>query len=386
VTTFIWLFLANFLATASLNSLSLLAPFLDKLGASQIFLGFFANLPSLVLVLALTLGSRFLGQLHRVRALRLSFFALLASFPVMLMFSHNLVVLTLCRLLGSGAFVLSSSFLMAMVYDQTPKRQRASTMALFGTGGLLTNPVVSLLGEWTVKNFGGPGLFVVGFGFALLALLTLIFLHESPPESPAKIPHFWDVARLAPFRTLEILAFLFGGAYTVYMTYTPIFTLEKLGLANLSIFTIPFATVSIILRVFFSKDLDRRSAQKLTLVAFGGMGISFLITIMSGALTWSPWGLVPWVLLGVAGALYGGAHSLLYPILSSQFVHRGGAHDSASSNNVFLVFSTLGAGILAPVCGALGDLGGFKPLFGTMLVVSAVAIFVTQRFWESRAA
>ncbi|NNM67719.1 MAG: MFS transporter [Spirochaetales bacterium] len=383
MTTFIWLFLANFLVIASLNSLSLLAPFLDKLGASQIFLGVFANLPSLVLVLALSFCSRTITRLHRVRTLRWSFFALLASFPVMLIFSHNLAVLTLCRLLGSGAYVFSSSFLMAMVYDQTPQIRRASTMALFGTGGLLTNPVVSLLGEWTVKNFGGPGLFAVGFGFAFLALLTLAFLHETPADRPAQAPHFWDTARFAPFRTLEILAFLFGGAYTVYMTYTPIFTLEKLGLANLSVFTIPFAAVSIVLRFVFSRDLDRRSSQKLTLAAFGGMGFSFLITILSGALSWSSWGfsLLPWFLLGTAGALYGGAHSLLYPILSSQFVHRGGARDSASSNNVFLVFSTLGAGILAPLCGALGDLGGFSALFGTMLVVSVTAIFVTRRAW-----
>jgi predicted MFS family arabinose efflux permease len=257
--------------------------------------------------------------------------------------------------------VFSWTLLLSLLYDLVPANQRASSVALFGVAGLITNPLASVAGEAILRNWGGPGLFLFAAAFALASWLWTYALRE-PDRPQEEIPpgHFHELLAQARLRPLFVLSFVFGVFFSALMSFLPHQTQQTLGEPNLSAFLVPFSVVSVALRVVMGPQLDRRPPRAFLLLSFASL------TVAMGLLLLPPhWG---WVIL--SGAIYGVGHSTLFPLLSALFVRVGGESQKAVYSNAYLVANLAGAVVMTPLLGAMGDLWGFASVAATLLVMA----------------
>jgi predicted MFS family arabinose efflux permease len=362
---FLLLFIENFLFNAAHNSLSLVSPYLEGLGASRAYLGLFNSVNTIGLALSILLLWRPLAGFRRDACLRWGFLLLALSDFLMAEFSFSLGAFLALKAVGAASYVFSNCYLMGMLYDSTPEESRVGTVALFGISGLLSNPFSSSLAELAARVAGKAGVFLLGAGLALAALAVALFIRDPKrglrAYAPIGVLGIWKRRELLP---LELITFCFGSALTVWLAYLPSYTLSRWGAVSLTAFTLPFAIVSVAQRLLFFKKMDTLPKETLLTVALGALLASFTIVMVAPQ---PPW-------LCAVGALYGIAHSILFPVLSAMHVGHGERGEESSYNNAFLVENALGAIIVAPLSGAMGDRFGFFGLWGFMASLFALCL------------
>jgi len=259
--------------------------------------------------------------------------------------------------------------MVSILFDLTPSEKRAGSLAVFSIGGMLTNPVSSLIGEAVLRTFGGPGLFLQAAAFAVVALLWTLTLKE-PHRPPQNEPEaFHEVVTRPDMRWLLILAFAFGIYYSAMASFLPHHTQSTLGEANLSAFLIPFSAVSIVLRLLFRGQLDKRPPRRF-------LYLSFLAIFGSQVCLILPAG---WIWIAMAGLLYGIGHSILFPLMNSLFVQVGGEDQKAVYSNAYTVANLTGAILMTPLLGALGDFWGFQSIVAVLAAVALASFFLVRR-------
>jgi len=310
-----------------------------------------------------------LVKLPRVKVLQWGFLVLLATSLSSWVFADSLVLLALFKLVGSLAQVFASTLMLSLLFDLTSPEQRAGSLALFSVAGMLTNPVASLAGEEILRLVGGRGLFLLGAAFALASWLWFLLFKEPAARAGEAAPHsFKEVAARKDLRPLFVLAFTFGIYYSALTSFLPHHTQVTLGEANLSAFLIPFSVVSVAMRLILGKQLDQRPPRRFLYLSF--LSIFFALGLLLLPATWT------WLI--VAGFLYGIGHSILYPLMNAMFVDAGGEGQKATYSNAYLVANQLGAVLMTPLLGTLGDFGGFSAITGFM-ALSALACFLLAR-------
>ena len=363
------MFVENFLCNCAFNSSSLLPPYLVSLGASQTFVGFYNTLGTLLIVVVVVFFGRPLVKLPRVKILRWGFLLLAATSVLSWVFADSLALLAVFKLVGSLAQVFSSTLMLSLLFDLTLPEQRAGSLALFSVAGMLTNPVASLAGEEILRLVGGRGLFLLGAGFALASWLWFLLFKEPTVRTVETTPHsFKEVAARRDLKPLFILAFTFGIYYSALTSFLPHHTQVTLGEANLSAFLIPFSLVSVAIRLVLGKQFDQRPPRRFIYLSF--LSIFTALGLLLLPTTWA------WLIL--AGLLYGIGHSILYPLMNAMFVEAGGEGQKAAYSNAYLVANQLGAVLMTPLLGALGDVGGFSAIIGVM-ALSALGCFLLAR-------
>jgi predicted MFS family arabinose efflux permease len=369
LSAFFLLFVENFLCNCAFNASSLLPPYLVSLGAEQTFVGFYNTLGTLLIVVVVVFFGRPLVRLPRVRVLRWGFFLLVATSALSWVFSGSLVLLAVFKLVGSLAQVFSSTLMVSLLFDLGPPEKRAGSLAMFSVAGMFTNPVASLAGEAVLRSMSGPGLFLLGGGFAVLSWLWSLFLREPPSRPPVEEPHsFKEVLSRRDLRPLFALAFSFGIYYSALTSFLPRHTQITLGEANLSAFLIPFSLVSVGIRLVLGKQLDQRPPRRFLYLSFLAIFAAQILLLLPPA-----W---PWLIL--SGFFYGVGHSILYPLMNALFVGAGGEDQKASYSNAYLVANQLGAVLMTPLLGALGDLGGFFSIIVVLALVALGSFFLVR--------
>jgi predicted MFS family arabinose efflux permease len=289
-------------------------------------------------------------------------------------FADSLPLLALFKLVGSLAQVFASTLMLSLLFDLIPAEQRAGSLALFSVAGMLTNPVSSLSGEAILRLVGGRGLFLLGAGFALASWLWFLLFKESPTRSETGAPpSFKEVAARRELRPLFVLAFTFGIYYSALTSFLPHHTKLTLGEANLSAFLIPFSAVSVVMRLVLGRQLDQRPPRRFLYWSFLSIFLSLDLLLLPD--TWT------WVIL--AGFFYGIGHSILYPLMNAMFVEAGGAGRNATYSNAYLVANQLGAVLMTPLLGTVGDLGGFFSII-VVLALTALGCFLLARKYFPR--
>jgi len=368
VTPFVCLFIQNALIGCALNSSSLLPPFLLSLGATQAYVGTYNVLSTLLIVLTVVFWGRPLVKLPRVLALRWSFLALVLAY-LGAWACPSLGWLVVFKLLGAGAHITSSTLMTSLLLDQTPRDRRAGSLALYSVAGIVTNPIASLAGEAVSRFAGGRALFLLGAAFAVAAWLWSWWLREPRVREASAPSSFFQVVRHPGLGILFPLAFSFGMYFSALTSFLPHHTELSLGVANLSAFLIPFSVVSVGIRVFLGRELDRRPPRRF-------LATSYLAIVAALALLFVP---ASWPLLVLSGAMYGVGHSILNPLLNALFVQVGGEEQKAVFSNAYMVASLSGAVLMTPLLGAVGDLGGFYAIVAVLLVVALGSVILVRR-------
>jgi predicted MFS family arabinose efflux permease len=365
------LFILSFLSWFAINATSLVPAYLTTLGASQTFIGIFNILNVLAVLAAVLLLGRRLVRWHRLRTLRWGYVLLAASSVASWVLATSLPALAILKVTGAAAQVFASTLMMSLLLDLAPADKRAGSLALFSISGMLTNPLSSLAGEAVLRTFGGPALFLLSAGAILIPLawsFLLVEPHRNDEEDP---PAFHEVIRQKGLGSLLVLVFLFGIYFSALTTFLPKHTLTVFGEANLSTFLTPFSAIAVALRLFLGNQLDRRPPRRFLAWSFGAVAVAMGLLLLPAS----------WFWIAAAGLFYGLGHSILYPLLNTLVVNQGTESHKAAYSNAFLVVNLLGAIVMTPVLGVLGDLAGF-PFIVVFLGLSALAgvVLVRGRF------
>jgi len=366
---FLLLIVENFLFGCAFNSTSLLPTYLVSLGATQTFVGFFNTLGIWLVITAVVFFGRPLIGLPRVRTLKWGFFLFLVTSLLSWMFAGSLMLLALFKLIGSLSWVFTSTLMMSVLFDLTPPKKRAGSLALFSIGGMLPNPVTSLAGEAVLRVFGGPGLFLLAAGFAAAAWAWSMQLREPAARIAHEEPRsFREVVVRKDIRTLLALSFSFGIYYSAIASFLPNHTRITLGEANLSAFLVPFSAVSLGIRLVLGRQMDKRVPRRFLYLSFLSIFIGMGLLLLPAT----------WMGIACAGVFYGIGHSILFPLMNTLFVQVGGEEQKAVYSNAYLVANLLGAVIMTPTLGTLGDFFGFQAIVVVLALVALACVFLVR--------
>ena len=347
----------------------MLPSYLTTLGASQTFVGTFNILGILLIVLVVVFFGRSLVSLPRVATLRWGYVSLVVASLLSWVFSDSLGWLVVFKILGSVGQVFSSTLMVSVLFDLTPPEKRTSSLALFSIAGMLTNPVSSIAGEAVLRSFGGPGLFLLSASLGTAALLWSTLIREPPARPVTEAPLSFRAVVVKPeVRSLLLLTFLFGFFYTAMVSFLPRHTQETLGEANLSAFLIPFSLISVGIRLFLGREMDRRPPRRF-------LHLSFLSVFVAQVFLLLP---PTWLWMVGAGLFYGLGHSILFPLLNTLFVQVGGEQQKSVYSNVYLVVNLVGAIIMTPLLGAFGDWLGFRAIITVLALVALASFFLVR--------
>jgi predicted MFS family arabinose efflux permease len=361
---FVSLFVQNFLVFAGISVFNVIPDHLASLGASKTYIGFYMNLTALALVLLVIPLSRFSDRLGRKRLMIAGYATALASAGLSFFFAGDLVALALLRVPGTLLFCVVFTIQTTEAFRLIPRERRISGMAIYGTSGLVANPVASFIAERTLDGPGARWLFAVVFGFhALAMILALAYRFHEPGEDAERGPFLALLGR-AELAPLFALTFMLGGAFSVFSTFLANLTRERLGEVTVSLFFASFSVVAVFIRLFLGPFIERRKAGNLTAVCYTSIAASFFMAFglrSAGAL-------VP------IGILYGIGHSVLFPLLSTLFVNSGKDGEQLVLNNLYAATNTLGNIVIAVAFGAVADAFGVPSVFLCLTVLCAAMV------------
>src|SRR5947207_3914909 len=112
--------------------------------------------------------------------------------------AHSLETLVFWRIvqgLGGGALLSTSQ---AILYEEFPRSEYGTAMAIFGVGVMVGPTLGPTLGGYITDAFGWPWIFYINIPFGMLALaLTLSFINDSRHQEKAEKVDFLGLALLA---------------------------------------------------------------------------------------------------------------------------------------------------------------------------------------------
>jgi MFS family permease len=197
-----------------------------------------------------------------------------------------------------------------------------------------------------------------------------MLMHEPPTHlSEGPVASLGSVLRQRDIRPLWVLTFVFGVYYSALVTFLPNHTQLTLGVANLSAFMIPFSLVAIALRLVLGKQLDRRPPRRFLYLSFAAVFAAQVFLFLPASL----------LTLGLAGFCYGLGHSILYPLLNSLVVNKGGEAHKAVYSNAFVVVNLVSPIIITPLLGALGDVAGFNAILLVLAMAALAGVLLSRR-------
>lgn len=375
ITGFIIVFLINLIFFTAHATLSIFPAHLASAGASKTYIAMFVNINSLALVIFVIFFGRASAGFYKKKALSAGYIILCITALGMYFFVNNLPLLLLLRFISSVSYAFHFTLIFNIAHDLIPDNRRTGLIAIFGTSGLLADPLGSLLGEYLAAKTGYPSLFLAVSCLAVIVCILTLFVYapKRPVSAEKKSKTFTEIIQQKRYRSLIILSLVFGGIYSILVTYIPVYTKLRFDKAIISYFFIPFAVASISIRLVSVSFIDKIKKRLIL-----GIGLISGLTAMILMLF-----LYSWYMLVVIGFMYGICHSLLFPSLSAEFVHKSLQEDRMNATNVYLCFHLAGTLVWGVLLGFLGDLFGFSFMFITMSGVIFLAILMSFKYKQS---
>ena len=262
--------------------------------------------------------------------------------------ASSIPLLGLLRALQGVGF---SAFFVANyihVVDLVPHERRGWALGIYGLSGLLSTSLAPLAGEFVIRRFGFPWLFLCAMLFAGASLALVFRMHDVQPPSMTGGPG-WEAVRQGIAELLHLhmgLMFFFGLGTGTIFTFLPTFA-ERLGVTGLGLFYTAYAGAAMLVRVAGGGLIDTRGRRAVIIPSMFAQAVAAGILMMVALLV-RPGSAVPVLpFIFAAGFVAGGAHGFLYPALSALLMdvtpegRRGSAVGTFSS--VFLVGNALGS-------------------------------------------
>ncbi|MCX7882436.1 MAG: MFS transporter [Brevinematales bacterium] len=339
------LFVLNFFSFASHAALNNLPEYFFYRGMSRSFTGFFMNIHVFGLVIFVIFLLPVVEKVGKKNMMIFSYGLACIGYVGMFFSGWDVSLLILWRIMTSLSYAVGFTANAALAFDVLPQEKRTGGIALFGISGILSNPFCAWLGSHVMKA-APQGLFLLGAGFTLLALLLVGMIKEKPWKKESHhAHHLGDVLRRRQVISELIMGMVLGGAFATLGTFIPQQTLERFGSSSLTMYFTVYSIVAIGCRFLFASWLDGISSFWLLL---GGFAVASL-SLWNMALVFWP------LQVALTGMMYGVAHTVLYPTLSALVVKKGREEEKYITNSVFIGFYTLGGLFFSTALGFLGD-------------------------------
>ena len=159
----------NFFFFAGLNCFILLPLYIQGLGGTEIEIGVVMGLYSAAGILCQPLIGAWVDAFGRRPFMRFGTAAVVAT-ALLSTVSTSVTVFALLRLaqgIGYSAFFVSN---YTMAIDLVPVERRGWALGIYGVAGMSSTALAPLAGEWVVRHFGFPALFLLAAALAGVAM------------------------------------------------------------------------------------------------------------------------------------------------------------------------------------------------------------------------
>jgi MFS family permease len=255
--------------------------------------------------------------------------------------------------------------------DLAPPARRAEGIAVFGVFGIAGNGLAPVLGEQVIATTGFPTFFLTAAGFAALSVAITLGVrpvrHVAHATAPGLRAAFGVAA--APglprvLATTTTLGVAINAAWYFVAPYT-----RDVGIARTAPFFLAYSATSVLIRLFGRRSLDGWAPHRVSTPAFVVFGLGLLSLVLLPA---------PGVLI-VSGVACGIGHGTLFPVLSALSVARAPVGRQGGVMSLHTAALDLGAVVGTPICGAVADAYGWRPMFALMATACLVGVALMVR-------
>ncbi len=264
--------------------------------------------------------------------------------------------------------------------DRVPASRLTEGLAIFGVSGMLPMSLGGLLGDWILAGADYALLFVVAWGFSLVALLAALPLRDEPRRGggsagqegrPRGFTSSLLQADLLPLWWISAVFFTaLAGIFVFLKTYVMARQVGSVG----SFFS-AYTVVAIGLRVGLGWLPDRIGPKRVLLPALVALSAGLLGLAVARSDT----------AVMAAGVLCGIGHGYTFPILFGLVVSRARGSERGTAIAIYTGLADLGILLGGPLLGLVLDHWGYGVAYASVAaaVVSGAAIFV---LWDRRGA
>ncbi len=361
--------LATFAQALAFNLFLHLPGYLDRLGASEVRIGFIFGLASVAAI-----GVR--PSIGRTMDLRGRRGVILAGGVLNVLASGlYLGVTDVGALLYANriAHGLAQAMLFTAMFtyaaDCVPARRRTEGLALFGVSAMLPISLGGVLGDWILARADYSVLFVSAAGLALFALVLSFPLRDRPrhashgDEAPRGFLAALGQRDLLP---LWWIGAVFATALACTFSFLKLFV-ESTGLGSVGGFFSAYSGAAIGMRIFLGWLPDRIGPKRVLFPSLAALTTGFALLAFADR--------GQDVLL--AGALSGIGHGFTFPILFGMVVTRTREADRGSAMAIYTALFDLGVVVGAPSFGFVIGSVGFPAAFlgAAVLIAGGGSIF-----------
>jgi MFS family permease len=374
---FLWAIVTNFFFSLSLSGFVFLPLRIKELGGTEVEIGVVMALFSVAGIVCQPLIGPWVDAVGR-RPFMLLGLALLVLSGLLASVADRLVLLGVVRALqglGFSAFFVAS---FSYVVDLMPPARRGWALGIFGVSGMISTAVAPLFGEWVIRRFGFPPLFLLSAALAVVGASFVWRLRETRPAGT--VPGAFESARIrladVAQRHMAITVFFALGGGAIF-AFLPTFA-RSLGVHTLALFYTAYACAAMAVRIAGGELIDTHGRRAVIVPSMFVQAIATALlagpVLLLAVAPDAP--VLP--LLFLAGLLAGGAHGFLYPGLAALVVDRTpearrGAVVGVFSA-VFLVGQAIGAIAFGYVAHALGYLLMWSTLSALLFVGSLLSL------------
>lgn len=276
---------------------------------------------------------------------------------------------------GEAAVFVGCATLIADLSPAARRGEGASYFSVAVFSGLGVGPV---FGEWLLDDTMFERAFVAAAVFALLSALIGSFAparvlppdHDPDRVAPAPVVRSGWQRWVHPSALLPGIVLALGvGSLTTFFLFVPDYS-RTVGLSSSGALFLVYASISLVVRLFFAKLPDRLGPRRAVSMAL----VNYMIGLAVVTLVAQAWALF------VAAAFVGMGAAFTYPALMALAVNPVPDAERAAAVSSFTMFFEIGSAVSGVAVGLLGELIGKRPAFLAGVVFPAIGLVVLRRW------
>jgi len=281
--------------------------------------------------------------------------------------------LLIVRAFHGIGFGMATTATGTIVADIIPNSRRGEGMGYYSMSMNLAMVAGPFLGLMAINSWGSNTLFLLAVIFAVLAILTGLFIKlpknavSAAPSKEEKSPSKFGGILEPSAIPISIVAALFGIVYSSILSFVSVYADGK-GLQSVSgYFFVVYAVVMLIGRPFAGRWFDRYGANVIVYPC--------ILLFAVGMLTLSNVNTAFFFLF--AAALIGLGYGTLFPSFQTIAIQKAAPEKRGLATATFLSLFDSGIGIGSFLVGFVGDIIGFGSLYfySTFYILLALVVY-----------
>ena len=256
--------------------------------------------------------------------------------------------------------------------DSMPVEHRTQGLALFGLSGLFPIALGGIAGDLVIDAFGYSALFVLASAASLTSWLLVWRLPLLPILGHRPRRGFWAALAQRNLLPLWWVTLTFAIGMETIFTFTRTFVADR-GVGSTGLFFGVYGLTAAATRIFGGRHYDRIPQRPLIVGGVLAYGAGLALLAVAGNVA----------TVVVAGISAGLAHGAVFPILTSQVVHRARTAERGSAMSIFTSIFDIALLVSAPAVGAVIDGFDYRIAFSSVAVVLGIGAIV-YAVWDRR--